>query len=90
MPEETKPIETKGVEKQIKEVVQKVVLEEEVTKLKQQTEKQLTQARQQLTIWDTRVKQLTGSLAGYNSILEKSQKAKSLILESNNTEPKKK
>lgn len=73
----------------IDKACRKVVLQEEILKLKQQCEQQLTQAKQQLIFWDTRVKQLTGSLANCDAILAKSQKVKTLELESDNTRPKK-
>lgn len=70
----------KKTEEQVKKVVQKVVLESEIVKLKQQTEQQLNQAKQQLLFWNAKVKQFTGSLITYNDILAKSQEVKNLKL----------
>lgn len=58
------------VKEKIAEICKQVILQEEVVKLKQQTEQQLNYARGQLIIWDTKVKQLTGSLGTLNVILE--------------------
>lgn len=70
-----------------------VVLAEEVVNLSKQLHTQLNQAKEnlaatkeQVAVWDTRVKQITGSLATCNTLLQKRQKPTSLILESDNTD----
>lgn len=78
------------VKKQLDQVCKQVVLQEEIIKQKQQIEEQLAIAKQQLVSWDTKIKHLSGALANCNAILEKSQKAKTLELESDNTKPKEK
>lgn len=76
------------IKDKIAKVCKQVVLQEEIIKLQQQLQQQLTQAREQLIFWDTKIKQLSGALANCNVILEKSQKAKTLELEGDNTKPK--
>lgn len=78
------------IKDKIAEVCKEVVLQEEIIKLQQQLQQKLAEARQQLVFWDTKIKQLSGALANCNAILEKSQKAKVLELEGDNTKPKKK
>jgi len=78
------------IKDKIAKVCKEIVLQEEIIKQKQQIEQQLAQARQQLVFWDTKIKQLSGALANCNAILEKSQKAKVLELEGDNTKPKEK
>lgn len=48
----------------------------EVIKLKTEFTKQLNQAKQQLLIWNTKIKELTGSLAACDIILKKSEEKK--------------
>lgn len=71
----------KNKEKEIKKACEKVVLEGEVTTLLAQKEKALIQAQQQAHIWDTRVKQLMGSVDTLKGLLNNSRKPKTLILE---------
>lgn len=78
----------KNIKDKIAKACKQVILQEEVIKQKQQIGQQLAQARQQLVFWDTKIKQLSGALANCNAILAKSQKAKVLELESDNTKPK--
>lgn len=85
------------IKDKIAEVCKEVVLQEEVAKLKQQIQQKLTQAgqqliqaRQQIKLWENKIYELSGSLATCNAILEKSQKAKTLELESDNTNKEKK
>lgn len=79
---------TEDIKKEIKEVCQKIVLEQEIVKMRNDSQQRLNQAKEQLIFWDTRIKQETGTLASYNLILQRSQTPKSLIL-NDNTEPKK-
>lgn len=78
----------KEIAEKIDQACKEVVLVEEIEKLKEQSMQQLSQAKdnfatakQQLALWDTRIKQVTGSLATCNTLLEKRQKTKSLILQ---------
>lgn len=86
-----------GIKDKIAEACRQVILQEEVVKLKQQIQQQLTQAgqqliqaRQQVKLWENKIHELSGRLGTCNAILEKSQKAKVLELEGNNTKPEKK
>lgn len=88
---------TKDIKGKIAEVCKEVVLQDEIVKLKQQLQQQLPQAkqkfdqaRQAMTIWSNKIHELSVSIATCNTILENSQKVKTLELEGDNTKPEKK
>lgn len=82
----------------INQVCKEVVMQDEVTKMRDglqeqltQARQKLTQARQQVTFWEAKINQIAGGVATCNQIMQKSQKVKKLELESDNSkEPKKK
>ncbi len=51
-----------------------VIPKEEIEKLKNETEQQLDYAKKQAAFWDTKVKELVGSLAVCNVILQKKKR----------------
>ena len=79
----------------MKKEMKEVILREDVARLKNQLTEQMKEAKgnldfakRQVLIWQTRVEQITGSMAACNTLLEKSRKAKRLELESDNAKPK--
>lgn len=74
---------TKNIEKEISKVCQKIVLEQEIIKMRNEALQEIEQAKAQLVFWDTKIKQLAGSLASYSLMLQKSEKPKSLVLQDN-------
>jgi len=81
----------------IDKACKEVVMQDEVTKMRDNYQKQLVTARQNLTtvkqqtvFWESKINQLAGGIATCNDIIQKSQKVKRLELESgNNKEPQK-
>ena len=62
------------INKEIRIITSGIVARTEIEQMKKECEQQLMNARQQSLIWDTKMKQLTGSLATYNTILENMDK----------------
>lgn len=75
---------------EIKKVCQKVVLEQDIFKLRNEAQQQLDLAKQQLVFWDTKIKEHIGTVAGYNLILQKMQTPKSLVLQDDHKPDRKK
>jgi len=70
----------------IDKVCKEVVLNEEIINLKKQLTDQLNQAKEnfamadrQMTLWRTRIEQISGSIATCNTLEEKKQIAKNLV-----------
>lgn len=88
----------KNLKEKIAQACKQVVLQDEVTKMRDQLQKQLAMARQEfantkqrMTFWEAKINQIAGGIDTCNQIMQKSQKTKKLELESDNSkEPKKK